>query len=248
MAAVRNAIEAGSLVEAGRFALMAKGVEKRYGEGDNTVDILKGVDLEVNRGEMLAIMGPSGSGKSTLLGCLSGLDTVSGGQIYINGIDVTRLGENALASVRNRNIGFVFQTFNLIATLTAQENVELPMMLNSEFHGNSAKRARELLDTVGLSHRRKHRPGQMSGGEQQRVAIARALANDPDIIFGDEPTGNLDSLNGESVMRLLTDLRQETAKTLVLVTHDPNIAQRCDRVVFMQDGQFIDHPHMRSNG
>jgi putative ABC transport system ATP-binding protein len=195
---------------------------------------------------MLAIMGPSGSGKSTLLGALSGLDTVTGGQIIIDGTDITRLGENALASVRNRSIGFVFQTFNLVGTLSAQENVELPILLNKHSKVNASKRARELLDLVGLSHRRKNRPGQLSGGEQQRVAIARALANDPEIIFGDEPTGSLDSFNGEAVMHLLTDLQRSTGKTLILVTHDPRIAERCDRTVHMRDGRLEAHPAAQS--
>ena len=217
-------------------AIEARGVTKEYGEGEGRVQILKGVDLVVPKGEMLAIMGPSGSGKSTLLGVLSGLDSVTDGQIRINGTDITRLGENALASVRNREIGFVFQTFNLISTLSAQENVELPLLLDGRGKTNPTKRARELLDLVGLSHRRKHRPSQMSGGEQQRVAIARALANDPAVIFGDEPTGNLDSFNGEAVMRLLTELKEQTGKTLILVTHDAHIAAQCDRIVTMHDG------------
>jgi putative ABC transport system ATP-binding protein len=226
-------------------AIEAHAITKSYGEGENQTLVLKGVDLVVHRGEMLAIMGPSGSGKSTLLGCLSGLDSVTGGRVVINGTDITRLGENALASVRNRNIGFVFQTFNLINTLTAQENVELPILLDGRSKVDPSKRARELLDLVGLSHRRKHRPTQMSGGEQQRVAIARALANDPGIIFGDEPTGNLDSANGEAVMKLLTDLKQQTGKTLILVTHDPSIAARCDRTVYMVDGNLCSEAAIR---
>jgi putative ABC transport system ATP-binding protein len=221
------------------YAIEARGVTKEFGDGDSRIQILRGVDLTVSRGEMLAIMGPSGSGKSTLLGALSGLDTVTDGQIIVNSTDITRLSENALAAVRNRNIGFVFQTFNLIGTLTAQENVELPILLDARARFNPAKRARELLDLVGLSHRRKHRPSQMSGGEQQRVAIARALANDPEVIFGDEPTGNLDSFNGEAVMKLLTGLKEQTGKTLILVTHDPRIAERCDRTVTMHDGVLV---------
>jgi putative ABC transport system ATP-binding protein len=221
---------------AATFAIEAQAVTKEYGEGDGRVQVLKGIDLAVAGGEMLAIMGPSGSGKSTLLGALSGLDTVTSGRVIINGIDITHLSENALATVRNRNIGFVFQTFNLINTLSAQENVELPILLDPHARFNASKRAAELLDLVGLSHRRKHRPGQMSGGEQQRVAIARALADDPEVIFGDEPTGNLDSFNGEAVMKLLTDLREQTGKTLILVTHDPRIAARCDRTVTLHDG------------
>lgn len=221
-------------------------VTKRYGDGDSSVEILNGVDLAVARGEMLAIMGPSGSGKSTLLGCLSGLDTVTDGTVRINGTDITHMGENALAGVRNRNIGFVFQTFNLINTLSAQENVELPVLLNPHAKFNASKRAKELLNLVGLSHRRKHRPGQMSGGEQQRVSIARALANDPEIIFGDEPTGNLDSFNGEAVMKLLGHLKSQMGKTLILVTHDSQIAARCDRRVYMHDGRLGDRPGRRA--
>lgn len=226
--------------EAGSISIEAQNVTKEYGEGDSRVQVLKGIDLAVTRGEMLAIMGPSGSGKSTLLGAISGLDTVTSGRVIINGTDITRLSENALATVRNRNIGFVFQTFNLIGTLSAQENVELPILLDTAARFNAARRASELLDLVGLSHRRKHRPGQMSGGEQQRVAIARALANDPEVIFADEPTGNLDSFNGEAVMSLLTDLKMQTGKTLILVTHDPRIANRCDRTVTMADGLLTD--------
>ena len=227
-------------------AIEAREVTKTYGEGDNRVDVLKGVDLAVVKGEMLAIMGPSGSGKSTLLGCMSGLDTVTSGQVIINGTDITPLGENALASVRNRNIGFIFQTFNLISTLTAQENVELPVLLDSKSRFKPTKRAKELLDLVGLSHRRTHRPTQMSGGEQQRVAIARALANDPEVLFGDEPTGNLDSTNGAAIMKLLHSLKEQTGKTLILVTHDPGIAAECDRAVYMQDGRFVGHPVARA--
>src|SRR5947209_952926 len=223
-------------------AIDVQHVTKEFGEGESRVQVLRGVDLAIAKGEMLAIMGPSGSGKSTLLGCISGLDSVTDGTVIINGTDITRLSENALASVRNRNIGFVFQTFNLISTLTAQENVELPIMLDGHARFDPSKRARELLDLVGLSHRLGHKPSQMSGGEQQRVAIARALANDPEVIFGDEPTGNLDSVNGEAVMKLLTELKQRTGKTMVLVTHDPRIAQQCDRAVYMQDGVFVDMP------
>jgi putative ABC transport system ATP-binding protein len=223
-------------------AIDVQGVTKDFGEGESLVQVLRGVDLAINKGEMLAIMGPSGSGKSTLLGCMSGLDTVTDGTVIINGMDITRLSENALATVRNRNIGFVFQTFNLITTLSAQENVELPIMLDGHARFKPAKRARELLEMVDLSHRRGHRPGQLSGGEQQRVAIARALANDPEVIFGDEPTGNLDSVNGEAIMKLLADLKQSTGKTLILVTHDPGIADHCDRIVHMHDGRFVGGP------
>jgi putative ABC transport system ATP-binding protein len=223
-------------------AIEAQGVTKEFGDGESRVQVLRGIDLAIAKGEMVAIMGPSGSGKSTLLGCMSGLDTVTDGRVIVNGTDITRLGENALAAVRNRNIGFVFQTFNLISTLSAQENVELPIMLDGHARFDPATRAREVLDLVGLFHRLRHRPTQLSGGEQQRVAIARALANDPEVIFGDEPTGNLDSANGEAIMRLLKELKLETGKTLILVTHDQGIAAHCDRTVYMQDGHLIDYP------
>jgi putative ABC transport system ATP-binding protein len=220
-------------------AVEAHAVVKEYGEGDNRVQVLRSVNLLVPRGEMLAIMGPSGSGKSTLLGCLSGLDSVTEGRVVINGIDITRLGENALAGMRNRNIGFVFQTFNLIGTLSTQENVELPILLNPRSRFKASQRAAELLELVGLTHRRSHRPAQLSGGEQQRVAIARALANDPEFLFADEPTGNLDSRSGASVMDLLIELNRSLEKTLILVTHDAGIAAHCDRMVAMQDGHLV---------
>lgn len=237
MSAVLKKIKSQSEPATSSFALQASGITKQYGEGEGRVEILKGIDLGVERGEMLAIMGPSGSGKSTLLGCLSGLDTVTSGTVVINGVDVTGLGENGMAAVRNRNIGFVFQTFNLVNTLSAQENVELPILLGKGSR-HASKRARELLDLVGLSHRRSNRPTQLSGGEQQRVAIARALANDPEVVFGDEPTGNLDSYNGEAVMHLLETLNRDTGKTFILVTHDPRIAERCGRTVVMRDGRI----------
>jgi putative ABC transport system ATP-binding protein len=236
---VSEALAASTIVEAGQPVIEARQITKEYVEGDVTILVLAGVDLQVRQGEMLAIMGPSGSGKSTLLGILSGLDTATSGQIIINGKDITHLGESALAAVRNREIGFVFQTFNLVDTLSAAENVELPVQLNPHARFSPQKRARELLQQVGLEERRKHRPTQMSGGEQQRVAIARALANDPSVIFADEPTGNLDSANGQAVMQLLTELNQTTGKTLVIVTHDPNVAARCHRTVFMLDGRIV---------
>jgi putative ABC transport system ATP-binding protein len=222
------------------LAIEARGITKDYGQGEAVVHVLKGVDLRVNRGEMLAIMGPSGSGKSTLLGILSGLDYPTSGQVIINGQDITRLNENALAEVRNREIGFVFQTFNLIDALTAQENVELPIQLDPHARFHPAKRARELLASVGLLERANHKPSQLSGGEQQRVAIARALANDPTVIFADEPTGNLDSENGEIVLNLLKDLNERVGKTIVIVTHDSHIAAQCHRIVHLLDGRFID--------
>lgn len=217
----------------------ARGVTKDFGQGETLVRALRGVNLRAERGEMLAIMGPSGSGKSTLLGIISGLDTASGGQVFINGREITHLGEGGLAEVRNREIGFIFQTFNLVSTLSALENVELPIQLDPHPQFDASKRAHEVLQQVGLGDRLHHRPAQMSGGEQQRVAIARALVNDPLVLFGDEPTGNLDSANGEAVMQLLKDLNRTTGKTIVIVTHDPNIGAQCHRTVFVRDGQIV---------
>ncbi|HEX8918024.1 MAG TPA: ABC transporter ATP-binding protein [Chloroflexota bacterium] len=230
------------------FAVEARGVTKEYGELDNQIDVLKGIDLAVKRGEILAITGPSGSGKSTLLACLSALDAVSAGQVWINGENVTGMRENALASVRNQSIGFVFQNFNLIGTLTARENVELPMMLSSRSGFKPGPRASALLELVGLGHRQDHLPAQLSGGEQQRVALARALANDPEIIFADEPTGNLDTLNGEMILQLLIDLKRRFHKTLIVVTHDPLVAARCDRTVHLYDGRFVTPTGSGKNG
>ena len=220
------------------MVLCAERVTKDAGQGETVVHILRGVDLCVAAGEVIAIMGPSGSGKSTLLGLLGGLDRPTSGCIVVNGVDITGMSENRLADVRNREIGFVFQTFNLIPTLTARENVELPIQLGPRRGVKPARRAAELLRLVGLSERAAHRPGQLSGGEQQRVAIARALANDPALLLADEPTGNLDSANGERVIDLLLDLRAHSGKTIVVVTHDDTIARRCDRILLLQDGQF----------
>ena len=220
------------------FAIEITDVTKDIPVGQGAVHALRGVSVAVARGEVLAIVGPSGSGKTTLLGLIGGLDTVSSGRIVVNGIDITHLSENKLASIRNRQIGFVFQSFNLIPTLTALENVALPVQFG---RGREPfRRAAEVLDAVGLSSRVNHKPTQMSGGEQQRVAIARALANDPAIILADEPTGNLDSENGERVIEQLLDLRSSLGKTIVLVTHDPAIAVRTDRIVHLRDGLVVE--------
>jgi putative ABC transport system ATP-binding protein len=217
----------------------ARGITKEFGEGQTLIHVLRGVTFRVERGEMLAIMGPSGSGKSTLLGIISGLDSATNGQAFINGREITHLGENALADVRNREIGFIFQTFNLVEILSAQENVELPIQLDARARFKPARRARELLELVGLAGRAHHRPNAMSGGEQQRVAIARALVNDPSVIFADEPTGNLDSANGLAILALMKRLNEETGKSFVIVTHDPNVAAQCHRTLFMRDGKFV---------
>lgn len=218
--------------------LEVSSVTKRLPLGREQIDILKGISLSVQRGEVLALVGPSGSGKSTLLGILAGLDRPGSGQVVLDGVDITAMSEGQLATVRNRKIGMVFQAYNLIATLTAQENVEVPLYVGTH-PGRPSTRARELLDLVGLSHRLEHRPAQLSGGEQQRVAIARALATDPALIIADEPTGNLDRHSGQHILKLITDLRTQTGKTFLLATHDATIAQSADRVVQLMDGMIV---------
>jgi putative ABC transport system ATP-binding protein len=220
------------------LAIDAVDVVKDIPLGQRVVHALRGVNLAVTRGEVVAIVGPSGSGKTTLLGLLGGLDVPTAGRIAINGIDITHLSENRLAEIRNRQIGFVFQSFNLIPTLTALENVALPIQFGRG--RDPMRRAAEMLSILGLEDRTNHKPTQLSGGEQQRVAIARALANDPALILADEPTGNLDSANGERIMGQLLDLRTSLGKTVVVVTHDPVIATRTDRTIHLRDGLVAD--------
>ena len=203
--------------------------------GRERIEILKGISFQILSGEFISIVGPSGSGKSTLLGIIAGLDNPTSGQVLIDGVDITRMTEGNLATVRNHKIGMVFQSFNLIPTLTAQENVEVPLYVGKHKVSPSA-RAKELLDLVGLSHRLGHRPNQLSGGEQQRVAIARALATDPAIVIADEPTGNLDAKNGENVLKLIAYLRAQTGKTFIIATHDPTVASHADRAIRIVDG------------
>src|SRR5438128_6284207 len=203
--------------------------------GHERIDILKGISFQIFGGEFIAIQGPSGSGKSTLLGIIAGLDNPTTGQVLIDGVDITRMTEGKLAAVRNNKIGMVFQAFNLIPTLTAQENVEVPLYVGKH-KGAPSARAKELLDLVGLSHRLNHRPNQLSGGEQQRVAIARALATDPAFVIADEPTGNLDAKNGENILKLIAYLREQTGKTFIIATHDPVVAGHADRAIRIVDG------------
>jgi len=202
------------------------------------VEILRGIDLTIPQGQFAAIMGPSGSGKSTLLGLLAGLDNATSGQVLLDGVDITGLSEDRMAEVRGRKIGFVFQSFQLIPTLTAEENVLLP----AELAGGSsdvARRARELLTRVGLADRMDHYPVQLSGGEQQRVALARAFITKPPILLADEPTGNLDGKTGQQVLELLLELNRREGATLVLVTHDPALAAHADRVITLRDGLVV---------
>ena len=206
--------------------------------GATEVPILRGVSFTVPRGEWVALTGPSGSGKSTLLGLVAGLDSPDAGTIRINGTDITALGEDRLAGIRNRNIGIVFQSFNLIPTLTALENVEAPLWVGPQ-RRTSRQRARAMLERVGLADRTHHRPHQLSGGQQQRVAIARALVTGPALLIADEPTGNLDSAAGAQVLDLFGGLRAELGVTVFVVTHDPDVAARSDRVLHMVDGRIV---------
>ena len=219
--------------------LEASGITKTIDTGTHRVEILRGVDLELPAGQFVAIMGASGSGKSTLLGLLAGLDTPTAGKVIIDGVDITGLNEDALALVRGRKIGFVFQSYQLIPTLTAEENVLLPHELSGGDVVAGMTRARELLTNVGLADRMDHYPVQLSGGEQQRVALARAFMCEPPILMADEPTGNLDSVNGAHVLDLLISLNQREGTTLVLVTHDRTLASRADRIVTLSDGQVV---------
>ncbi len=212
------------------------GITKWIDSGTHRVDILRGIDLTVERGEYVAIMGASGSGKSTLLGLLAGLDNPSAGSIKLDGEEIAGLGEDRLSELRGRKIGFVFQSYQLIPTLTAEENVLLPAELAGELGSAAYERARILLDTVGLRERREHYPVQLSGGEQQRVALARAFMRRPPLLLADEPTGNLDSKNGEQVLELLLSLNRQEGATLVLVTHDHELAGCASRILTMRDG------------
>jgi putative ABC transport system ATP-binding protein len=218
--------------------IQVRALTKSIDTGTHRVDILRGIDLEIPRGQFAAIMGPSGSGKSTLLGLLAGLDSPTSGQVILDGEDITRLSEDQMALVRGRKIGFVFQSYHLISTLTAEENVLLPMELAGADGGGRA-RARELLARVGLDGRFDHYPVQLSGGEQQRVALARAFALRPPILLADEPTGNLDTATGGAVLELLLALNREQGTTMVMVTHEQSLANSADRRIVLRDGLVV---------
>jgi len=211
-------------------------VTKEYQLGKTTVRALRGLDLSIAQGEIVAIMGPSGSGKSTLMHILGALDVPTSGLAELEGTDLATLSESQLVTVRGQRIGFVFQTFNLIQTLSAQMNVELPMIFQKVPRRDRAQKATTLLERVGLGDRTHHKPNELSGGERQRVAVARALANDPEIILADEPTGNLDTESGASILDLLKTLSRNDGKTIILVTHDPEAAEIADRIVQLKDG------------
>lgn len=212
---------------------------KTLRSGDQILSILRGIDFTVRKGEVVAIEGPSGSGKSTLLGLLAGFDTPTSGSIRLDGKEITQMNEDELALFRGKRLGFVFQSYNLIPTLTAEENVMLPLELSGNSKG-AQSRALKLLDEVGLHNRLTHYPAQLSGGEQQRVALARAFAGNPAILFADEPTGNLDSATGQAVLDLLLDLNRKEGATMIVVTHDPALSAVTDRIVKLRDGQIVD--------
>ena len=219
--------------------IRASNIRRDLKLGSHIVHALRGVDLEIHANEMVGIIGPSGSGKSTLLGIIGGLDSPTEGKIEIEGVDITDMDEGQLTDIRNQKIGFVFQFFNLIPTLTALENVALPIEFAQSPRHNPFERAGQLLDMLGLGDRFHHRPNELSGGQQQRVAIARALANDPPILLADEPTGNLDSHSGETVLEALAAIRDNNGTTVVLVTHDPALATQMDRVLSLVDGRIV---------
>jgi len=214
-------------------------VWKIYKLGEVDVSVLRGVSLEINSGSFVTIMGPSGSGKSTLMYLLGLLDVPTRGKIYLQGQDVSSFSEDDLARLRGKKIGFVFQQFNLLPNLTALENVMLPMIFQGVPENQRKERGTQLLESINLGKRIKHRPKEMSGGEQQRIAIARSLVNDPEILIADEPTGNLDSSTGKTVMEILTKLHKEQKKTIIVVTHDPNIAHYSQNIIHIQDGEIV---------
>lgn len=216
--------------------IQLQNITKVYPMGKRELTVLREVNLHIGQGEMVAIMGPSGSGKSTVLNLIGCLDKPTSGSYYLEGREVSRLSSGELAQIRGQKVGFVFQTFNLLPRLSALANVELGLRYAG---GSNRKRAMEALTKVGLADRAKHRPTELSGGEQQRVAIARALAKSPPIILADEPTGNLDSRSGEEVISILTSLHAEQGITLVMITHDDNIAHHCQRIVHLKDGQVV---------
>ena len=224
------------------IVIKARNVTLSFGEGEAKTEVLKGIDLDVRDGETIALLGPSGSGKSSLMAILSGLERVTGGTVEVAGTDFGTLSEDALAKARRGQIGIVLQSFHLLPTMTALENVAVPLELNGA-NGSAFDTAKEELTAVGLGHRLTHYPAQLSGGEQQRVAIARAVAPGPKIIFADEPTGNLDGKTGSAIIDLLFARQKASGATLIIITHDPSLAERCGRILEMHDGRIdVDRP------
>ena len=219
----------------------ADGIHKTYDTGKVQVNALRGVDLSVRRGEMVAIMGPSGCGKTTMLNCLSGLDDIDAGQVTIDGVVLHDLPDDERSDYRARNMGFVFQLYNLLPVLTSVENVEMPLLLSGVGAGEARRRSMDMLDQVGLSDRAGHLPSELSGGQRQRVTIARALVNRPSIIWADEPTGDLDSETTVEIMNLITDLNQNNQQSFILVTHSEAVGLMAHRIVRMRDGEIVDN-------
>ncbi len=219
--------------------VIAENISKIYGSGNSKVIALDGVNLEIFAGEIVAILGPSGSGKTTLLNILAGLDLPTSGRVFIENKDITSMSEEERTRFRGKNMGFIFQFFNLVPVLTAVENVELPLLLNGVDYSTARKRALELLERMNVAHRKDAYPSQLSGGEQQRVSIARALATNPKIIWADEPTGALDEKNGEQIKRLIVELNREYGTTFVIVTHDLNVARIANRIIRMNSGKIV---------
>ena len=219
--------------------VVGRDVWKIYGVGETSVTALQGINIEIVRGEILAVMGPSGSGKTTFLNCFSGLDDVSRGTVLVEGTDIHRLPDLKKSEYRARRTGFVFQSYNLLPILTAEENVEMPLLIAGRPAKEARSESQEILTQMGLGDRLTHRPAELSGGQQQRVAVARALVAHPAIVWADEPTGNLDAEGAKDVMGLLRDLNRRYGQTMVIVTHDSDVAVACDRTLHMRDGQFI---------
>ena len=226
--------------------ITATDIHKTYDTGTVKVDALRGVDLNVERGEMVAIMGPSGCGKTTMLNCLSGLDEIDSGRVLIDGVVLPDLPDDERSDYRARRMGFVFQLYNLLPVLSAAENVELPLLVSGVSPGESRKRSLELLDIVGLSERAQHLPGELSGGQRQRVTIARALVNQPYIVWADEPTGDLDSETASEIMDLMCRLNVENGQSFVLVTHSDDVGARAHRIIRMRDGEIVDTGNRRT--
>lgn len=222
----------------GRVAVEGRKIVKDFQNGGTDTRVLKGVSLKIDQGEFVSIMGPSGSGKSTLLYILGGLDVPTGGQVLHNGVDISRLRDEQMSRMRRQKIGFVFQFYNLIPNLDVEENVLLPLLLDGQKAGNCRQRLDRILEIVGLSHRRRHKPRELSGGQQQRVAIARALATKPAILLCDEPTGNLDTKTSQDVLSLLKVTGEKFSQTIVMITHNEEIAQLADRIVRIEDGKI----------
>lgn len=223
----------------GNIAVEGKHIIKDFRLGDTTTKVLKDISLQVMQGEFVSIMGPSGSGKSTLLYILGGLDAPTSGHVLLNGTDISRFGDEKMSRIRRQKIGFVFQFYNLIPNLNVEENIMLPLLLDGKKMGGYKKQLDRILEIVGLSDRRKHKPRELSGGQQQRVAIARALIGNPEILFADEPTGNLDSKTGAEIMNLLREINQNSGQTIIMVTHSPDAAKSSSRMITVQDGMIF---------